>query len=125
MKYIGKEMSRVDGAAKVTGKAKYAAEFGLNNMAYGFLVTSGIARGKITSIDTKEAEKQSGVIKIFTYLNAPKLKYSDPKDKDGIAPAAGQPLRILTDDKIYFSNQPIANRRKYQQAANWNRRFRL
>ena len=108
MKYIGKEMSRVDGVLKVTGKAKYAAEFVVDNMAYGFLVMSRIAKGKITSIDTIDAEKQSGVISILTHLNAPKLKYSDPKDKDGIAPAAGQPLRLLTDEKIYFSNQPVA-----------------
>ena len=37
-RYIGKEMSRVDGVAKVTGKAKYAAEFQVPNLAYGFIV---------------------------------------------------------------------------------------
>jgi xanthine dehydrogenase YagR molybdenum-binding subunit len=96
MKYIGKGMSRVDGVAKVTGKAKYAAEFQVNNAAYGFIVTSTIAKGAIKSIDTAEAERQAGVIKIYTHLNAPK---SQAKGEDFVA---------LQSDKIVFSAQPIA-----------------
>ena len=96
MKYIGKEMSRVDGVAKVTGKAKYAAEFQVNNPAYGFIVTSAIAKGAIKSIDTSEAGKQAGVIRIYTHLNAPK---SQVKGNEFVA---------LQSDKIVFNNQPIA-----------------
>ncbi|HEY8560042.1 MAG TPA: xanthine dehydrogenase family protein molybdopterin-binding subunit [Pyrinomonadaceae bacterium] len=96
MKYIGKEMSRVDGVAKVTGRAKYAAEFQVANAAYGFIVTSTIAKGAIKSIDTKEAEKQTGVIKIYTHLNAPKTQ------------AKGDDFTALQSDKIVFSAQPIA-----------------
>ena len=96
MKYIGKEMSRVDGVAKVTGKAKYAAEFQVNNAAYGFIVTSTIAKGAIKTIDISEAAKQSGVIKIYTHLNAPKSL------------AKGDDFVALQSDKIVFSNQPIA-----------------
>ena len=51
-RYIGKEMSRVDGIAKVTGKAKYAAEFKVPNLAYGFIVLGSIAKGTIKAIDT-------------------------------------------------------------------------
>ena len=58
MKYIGKEMNRVDGVAKVTGAAKYAVEFAVKNAAYAFIVQSKIAKGSITAIDTKDAEKQ-------------------------------------------------------------------
>lgn len=97
MKYIGKEMSRVDGVAKVTGQAKYAAEFQVKNVAYGFIVQSTIAKGAIEKIDTSEAEKQSGVIKIFTHLNSVKTK-----DKDDKAFCA------LQDEKIVFNGQPIA-----------------
>jgi xanthine dehydrogenase YagR molybdenum-binding subunit len=107
MKYIGKGMSRVDGVAKVTGAAKYAVEFQLPNAAYGFIVQSEIAKGAIKSIDTKDAEKQTGVIKIFTHLNAPKLAFTDKKDKDEMSPN-GKPLRALYTDKILFSGQPIA-----------------
>ena len=73
-RYIGKEMSRVDGVAKVTGKAKYAAEFQVPNIAYGFLVTSSIGKGTINSIDTTEASRAPGVIRIFTHENYPKLE---------------------------------------------------
>src|SRR3712207_6000961 len=72
-RYIGKEMSRVDGLAKVTGKAKYAAEFQVPNLAHGFIVLGSVARGKITAIDTREAEAASGVVRVFTHLNAPRL----------------------------------------------------
>jgi len=96
MKYIGKEMSRVDGVAKVTGKAKYAAEFQVKNVAYGFIVSSEIAKGTIKSIDAREAEKQTGVIRIFTHLNSVKTK---EKDDAFVA---------LQSDKIVFNGQPIA-----------------
>lgn len=107
MKYIGKQMSRVDGVAKVTGAAKYAVEFQAKNVAYGFIVQSSIAKGTIKSIDVSQAEKASGVIKIFTHLNAPKLAFTDKKDKDEMAPN-GAPFRALYTDKIVFSDQPIA-----------------
>ncbi len=96
MKYIGKEMSRVDGVAKVTGAAKYAAEFQVKNVAYGYIVQSAIAKGAIKTIDVSDAEKQSGVLKIYTHLNAAK---SQAKTDDFIA---------LQSDKIVFSGQPIA-----------------
>ncbi len=107
-KYLGKEMSRVDGVAKVTGAAKYAAEFQVNNPTYGFLVMSTVAKGRITAIDTKTAEKELGVIRVFTHLNAPRLDFAAAKSKDMTAPMNGRPFHALTDDKIYFSNQPIA-----------------
>ena len=41
------EDERVDGADKVNGKAKYAAEHSLPNMAYAVFVTSTIARAAL------------------------------------------------------------------------------
>ena len=46
--YIGTSTSRVDGVAKVTGAAKYAAEFNVPGLAYGSVVTSTIANGRIS-----------------------------------------------------------------------------
>jgi xanthine dehydrogenase YagR molybdenum-binding subunit len=106
-KLIGKPTSRVDGAAKVTGAAKYAAEFQAPNLAHGFLVLSTAANGKIKSIDTMEAEKQPGVVKIFTHQNAPKLAFKDKRDKDELAPE-GVSFRALQSDKIHFNGQPVA-----------------
>jgi xanthine dehydrogenase YagR molybdenum-binding subunit len=107
-RYIGKEMDRVDGLAKVTGKAKYAVEFQVPNVAYAFIVQSTIAKGTITAIDTTEAAKQMGVIRIITHQNMQKLAYNDPKDAEAMAPGNAPPFRPLHSDKIVFSGQPIA-----------------
>jgi xanthine dehydrogenase YagR molybdenum-binding subunit len=107
-RYIGKEMDRVDGLAKVTGKAKYAVEFQVPNVAYAFIVQSTIAKGTITAIDTTEAAKQTGVIRIITHQNMQKLAYTDPKDAEAMAPGNAPPFRPLHSDKIVFSGQPIA-----------------
>lgn len=109
-RYIGKEMSRVDGVAKVTGKAKYAAEFQAANVAYGFIVTGTIAKGRITAIDTAEAERAGGVIRVFTHLNAPRL---GPKATEQAPPRAMQQerdksFRALQSDRIVFNQQPVA-----------------
>ena len=55
MRYIGKEMRRVDGIAKVTGRAKYAAEFELPQIAHGYLALGTIAKGSIKSLDVSAA----------------------------------------------------------------------
>ncbi|HEV7768493.1 MAG TPA: xanthine dehydrogenase family protein molybdopterin-binding subunit, partial [Thermoanaerobaculia bacterium] len=109
-RYIGKEMSRVDGVAKVTGKAKYAAEFRAPNLAYGFLVQGSIAKGSIQSIDTLEAERSAGVIRVFTHLNTPKLA---PRPPVAEPPPRGTPpedksFRALQSDRIFFNMQPVA-----------------
>lgn len=47
-RHVGSPRSRVDGPAKVTGLAKYAAEFTAEGLVHGYVVTSTIARGTIT-----------------------------------------------------------------------------
>ena len=83
MAIIGKPISRIDGVLKVTGAAKYAAEFNQKNMLYAFPVRSTIGKGVLLSINTAGAEKSAGVLKVITYLNAPRLKAIDPKAKTG------------------------------------------
>ncbi len=109
-RYIGKEMSRVDGVAKVTGRAKYAAEFRAPNLAYGFIVPGSVAKGTIKSIDTQEAERAPGVVRVFTHLNTPKL---GPKANTEYAPPRNsreqdKSFRALQSERIYFNAQPVA-----------------
>src|SRR3954469_21481532 len=106
--YIGTATSRVDGHAKVTGAAKYAGEFGAPDLAYGNLVTSTIAKGRIASIDISEAMSIAGVIAILTHKNRPPMADDDESWKDDVAPERGSPYRPLHDDKIKFSGQPVA-----------------
>jgi xanthine dehydrogenase YagR molybdenum-binding subunit len=106
--YIGTPTSRVDGRAKVTGEAKYAGEFNVANLAYGYVVESTIPKGRITRIDVSGAMKVGGVIAVLTHNNRPPLADKDSAWKDDVAPDEGSPFRPLYDDKIMFSGQPIA-----------------
>jgi xanthine dehydrogenase YagR molybdenum-binding subunit len=68
---VGRPLDRVDGRLKVTGGARYAFEMQQAGAAYGFVVEASIGKGKIRSIDTRDAEKAPGVILVLTHLNAP------------------------------------------------------
>jgi xanthine dehydrogenase YagR molybdenum-binding subunit len=105
--YIGQPISRVDGRAKVTGAAKYAAEYNVPNLAYGCVVSSAIARGRIKNIDPGEALRLEGVLHVFTHENTPRLGQSDQSYTDQVAPP-GSPFRPLYDDEIRYSAQPVA-----------------
>ncbi len=105
--YIGKPIVRPDGPDKVTGKAKYAAEFNVPNLTYGYVVSSAIAKGKITAIDAGEALALDGVLQVFTHENRPHTAWFDISYKDQDAPP-GSPFRPLHDAEIKYSGQPIA-----------------
>ncbi len=70
---IGAPIDRIEGPLKVTGAAKYAYEYPLERVTYGFLVQSVIAKGRIVSIDAEPARAMHGVLAIVTHENAPKL----------------------------------------------------
>jgi xanthine dehydrogenase YagR molybdenum-binding subunit len=106
--YIGTPTSRVDGHAKVTGAAKYAGEFSAPDLAFGSVVTSTMAKGRIVSIDISEALSVAGVIAALTHKNRPPMAGTDRAYRDDTAPEGGSPYRPLYDDKIMFSGQPIA-----------------
>ena len=105
--YIGTSTSRIDGVAKVTGEAKYAAEFNAPGLLHGSVVTSTIAKGRITRIDTAAAKQVKGVIEVLTHVNRPQMADNDEAYKDHLAPL-GSPFRPLYDDRIMFNGQPIA-----------------
>jgi hypothetical protein len=60
--YIGAPTSRIDGRTKVTGEARYAAEFTAPGLTYGSIVSATIAKGHMTSIDSRAALAVDGVI---------------------------------------------------------------
>ena len=106
--YIGAATSRIDGYAKVTGAAKYAGEFNVPNLVYGFVLDSTIAKGRIVRIDTRGALQVPGVVDVLTHQNRPPLAEAAKAWKDDTAPDKGSPYRPLYDDKVLFSRQPIA-----------------
>ena len=91
MTAIGDPLVRVDGHAKVTGSAKYAAEFDIPNVAHAVMVMSRIPNGRITSMVTVKAQSAPGVVTIMTAANAPKLPQGG---KAGVNPPAGRVLSL-------------------------------
>jgi xanthine dehydrogenase YagR molybdenum-binding subunit len=106
--YIGTPTSRVDGRAKVTGAAKYAADYNAERLVFGAVVTSTIAKGRIKQIDPSAAKRVEGVLGVLTHANRPPMADKDEAWKDDVAPEKGSPFRPLYDDKIKFNHQPIA-----------------
>ena len=101
---IGQPLDRVDGRAKVTGSAKYAAEFTAPSMAHAYAFTSTIARGRVRSIDTSMAGKSPGVIAVITRFNSPRLKSLSRNDKQLVG-LPGQTMALLQDDTVHYAGQ--------------------
>jgi xanthine dehydrogenase YagR molybdenum-binding subunit len=98
---VGAPLDRVDGRLKVTGGARYAAEFPTANLAHAAIVTSTVPVGRIASIDTAAAEAAPGVIRVLTHRNTPK-----------VGKASGmlvtKALTLMQDDRVHYNGQPIA-----------------
>jgi xanthine dehydrogenase YagR molybdenum-binding subunit len=105
---IGAPLTRVDGIAKVTGQARYAAEFQLPDLAHGAIVQSTIAKGRITEIDTAAAEAAPGVLAVLSHRNAPKLPYEKPWPPPPVDPMVGHQLPMLQDDLVRHNGQHVA-----------------
>lgn len=75
LKVVGKATPRIDGKLKTTGQAHYAYEHHdvVPNQAYGYVVTSAIAKGRIGSMNLEAANAAPGVIGIVTAASAGKL----------------------------------------------------
>ena len=75
LKVVGKPLDRIDGPLKTTGTARYAYEWHdvVPNAAYGYVVGSAIAKGRIRSMDLTAAKAAPGVLAIVTAENAGKL----------------------------------------------------
>ena len=100
----GKAIDRVEGHLKVMGIAKYASEFPIKDKVYGQGLNSTIAKGEIVSIDTSEAEKLPGVLKIITYKNAEKLKTFD-KQMTEVSTTSIAP--VLQTNKVHFYGEYV------------------
>ncbi|WP_430244891.1 aldehyde oxidoreductase molybdenum-binding subunit PaoC [Neorhizobium sp. DAR64861/K0K2] len=75
MKVVGQHITRIDGPKKVTGTATYAYEWNHANLnvAYGYPVGAGIAKGRISSMDIQAARNAPGVLAVVTAETAGKL----------------------------------------------------
>ncbi|WP_077001207.1 xanthine dehydrogenase family protein molybdopterin-binding subunit [Variovorax sp. KK3] len=104
---IGAPVSRLDGPLKVQGQARFAAEFPMDGMVYAALVYSTVPRGRIATLDTRDAQAAPGVVLVMSHENAPKMKPMPlflSKDKA----AGGDDLPVMQDDQVHWNGQPIA-----------------
>ncbi len=97
---------RYDAYVKVTGKAKYTAEFegpfDRSALLYAYIVQSTIPAGTIASMDTAAAMRASGVVAIMTPFNSPKFPVPAAQ------PPARRNLTLLQDTNVAYNGQPIA-----------------
>ena len=89
LQVVGKPLNRIDGPLKTTGHATYAYEWhdAVPNAAYGYVVTAGIAKGRISSMELDAARRSPGVLAIVTADNAGPLQ----KSQRNAAPLLGGP----------------------------------
>ncbi|MBX7489667.1 xanthine dehydrogenase family protein molybdopterin-binding subunit [Qipengyuania sp. GH25] len=97
---VGQPLSRVDGLAKVTGTAPYAAEYKIDNVAEGVLVTAPITRGEVTSIDKDSVLSMPGVLAVLdderlTTRAAQGTANEAPKQDPATVCYWGQPIAVV------------------------------
>ena len=96
---IGTSVPRVDGLAKVTGKARYTGDLFVPNMIEGKFLRSPYAHARILSINTREAEALPGVVTVLTSTDLTNPYMGRGKNKD-------QP--IVATDRALYAGQPVA-----------------
>ncbi|HWB94068.1 MAG TPA: molybdopterin cofactor-binding domain-containing protein [Puia sp.] len=105
---LGKPIDRIEGRAKVTGSARYAADYHFREMTYGSVITSPVAKGRIVSIDTSRAVKIPGVLVVLSHLNAPEVPGYQHNPMSAIPIFAGAEFKPFLDDQVRFAGQPVA-----------------
>ncbi|MCT2581826.1 xanthine dehydrogenase family protein molybdopterin-binding subunit [Actinophytocola gossypii] len=98
---VGRGVARVDGRAKVTGAARYAADHEIPGMLHGHLVLSTVARGEITELDTSAALALPGVVAVLTHRDLPPLRVPSFPYLKGFVP--------MQDTRVHHSGQPVAH----------------
>ena len=101
---IGQGIDRIDGRAKITGAAAYAADKRAPDMAHGAIVTATIARGRITSIESTTARNTLGVLMVMTHENAPRQAPFQARADDRHA----RPKPQLASDEVQHFGAPVA-----------------
>lgn len=100
---------RVDGFAKVTGRARFTAEFKIPGLLYGVFVCSTIAKGAIKNMILSKAKNAPGVQDIIYYLNCPPVPGYAPPDVSKNPNARGfSGLKVFHNNMVVSNGQPIA-----------------
>ena len=97
----GQPIDRLDGRLKVTGAARYAAEFQIPSVVHAVLVQSTVGAGSIDGFDLASAQGMPGVLAIITPDSIERLGR-----QGGVPQAIAAPL--LQDRSVEFNGQHVA-----------------
>jgi xanthine dehydrogenase YagR molybdenum-binding subunit len=117
MKYIGKEITRTDGKAKVTGSAEYTQDVQLPGMLYGMILRSPHAHAYIRSLDLSKAESSPGV-KAVINLNKYTVRYYGEEVAAVAATSVEAAEEALNAVKVVYQKLPYAVVEEDAMAAN-------
>jgi 4-hydroxybenzoyl-CoA reductase subunit alpha len=96
---VGQRLPRVDGWAKVSGRAQYVDDLSLPGMLFGKLVRSTRAHARLRAVHTERALQLPGVVAAITGTDVP-VRYS-------VFPV-GQDETALAVDKVRYVGEPVA-----------------
>jgi xanthine dehydrogenase YagR molybdenum-binding subunit len=102
--WVGRPVDRVDGHAKVTGAAPYAADAAIESPLHAVLVQSTIPRGRIAAIDETAARAIPGVVEVLTHANA---LYVPALPFDFVTPMSEE-LAPLQGTQVHYDGQHVA-----------------
>ena len=102
IRYIGKEVNRVEDPALVSGTAQFIDNFSLPNMVHCAILRSPHPHARIVRVDTSAAEALEGVVAVLT-----------PEDVRRWANAhstspAGWGTHCIAIDKVLYVGEPVA-----------------
>ncbi len=97
LKYIGKDITRPDASGKITGRVQFLDDIKLPGMLHAAILRPDLAHGRILSIDTAEAEKSPGVVKVVTGAGCDLVYGDNIRD-----------LTPIAVDRVNYIGQPVA-----------------
>lgn len=108
--YVGKKVTRVDAYDKVIGRTKYTDDLCDKSAYIARILHSTIANGHVLSIDTSEAEKIPGVVKVFTCFDLKEKHYFPTAGHPWSADESHQDVadRLVLTDRVRFYGDDIA-----------------
>lgn len=107
-KESGKPKDRRDGREKVTGTAKFSAEYNPPNVAHAVLLEAPVAKGTLRGMDIRAAQALPGVLKVFTPFNVPKTNPGDTNQNANPTANASKKPGPLEEKEIHHFGQYIA-----------------
>jgi CO/xanthine dehydrogenase Mo-binding subunit len=107
-KWVGTRPVRHDGLDKVTGRARFGADFATAGMLHGAVLRSPHAHAQILSIDYSEALAIPGVKAIITGADLPQLGHDQVEGGEGEATYRDLSRNLLAQDKVLYEGHAIA-----------------